>query len=157
MPVFIFTKRRLLYAAMAAIAGLALPAFASLGGDASSIETDRAHMNASVRVTQSENYSVHEMQSPGGTMVREYASPAGKVFAVTWSGQFMPQMQQILGKYFSQYSAALQAQPHRYGHRPLDLQLPGLIVQTGGRMRAYYGRAYVPDMLPQGVSTDAIR
>ncbi len=157
MPVFILTTRRLRYAAMAAIMSFALPAFASLGGDASSIEADRAHMNASIRVSQSANYSVHQMQSPGGTVVSEYVSPAGKVFAVTWSGQFMPQMQQILGNYFSQYSAALQAQPHRYGHRPLDLQLPGLVVQTGGRMRAYYGRAYVPDMLPQGVSADAIR
>lgn len=153
----LLTNRRLRYVAMTAIAGFALPAFASLGGDASSVEADRAHMNASVRVTQSQNYSVHEMQSASGTLVREYVSPAGKVFAVTWSGQFMPQMQQILGNYFSQYTAALQAQPHRYGHRPLDLRLPGLVIQTGGHMRAYSGRAYVPDMLPQGVSAEAIR
>ncbi len=154
----LLTVLRLRYIAAVALLASALPAFASLGGDVTSVEADRAQMAASVRVTQpSSTYSVHEIQSPQGTVVNEYVSPAGKVFAVTWRGQFMPQMQQILGNYFAEYSAALQTQQRRYGHRPLNIQRPDLVVQTGGRMRDYFGRAYVPGMLPQGVSADAIR
>lgn len=94
----LLTLRRLRAMAAVAAVTIALPAFASLGGDVTSVESDRAHMAASVRVTQpSSNYSVHEIQSPEGTVVQEYVSPAGKVFAVTWRGQFMPQMQQVLG------------------------------------------------------------
>lgn len=157
-PASFLTRRRLRSIAAVAALTMALPAFASLGGDVTSVESDRAHMAASVRVTQpSRNYSVHEIQSPEGTIIQEYVSPAGKVFAVTWRGQFMPQMQQILGNYFAEYSAALQAQPRRYGRRPLNIQRPDLVVQTGGQMRNYFGRAFVPGMIPQGVSADEVR
>jgi hypothetical protein len=137
--------------------GFCLPAMAALGGDVSSVEADRAHMNAEIKVTQSAAYGVHEMQAPGGTVVREYVSPSGRVFAVAWHGPFVPEMQQILGAYFQQYSAALQAQKKHYGHHPLNIQQPGLVVQQGGHMRAYVGRAYVPEMLPQGVKAEEIK
>lgn len=144
-------------AALALTLGLAIPAFASLGGNESSIESDRARMNAVPNVTQSANYAIHEIQSPSGVVVDEYLSSEGKVFAVTWHGQFMPDMQQVLGTYFSQYTAALEAQTKHYGHRPLDIEQPGFVVQTGGHMRAYYGRAYIADSLPQGIKADDIK
>lgn len=143
---------------LAAALALSMPAFASLGGNLSTVETDRARMSASVSTTHASNYDVHEIQSPGRTVVDEYVSTEGTVFAVTWHGQFPPQMQQILGSYFQQYSDALQAQPTQpYGHRPLNIQMPGLVVQTSGHMRAHYGRAYVPDMMPAGLQVDQIR
>ena len=158
---FIASRTRFMFLRLAAVVavglGCGLPAFASLGGELNSVQADRAHMNASVNVAHSDDYDVHEMQSPGGTVVDEYVSPAGKVFAVTWHGQFFPQMQQILGAYFQQYTAALQAQPRHYGHRPLNIQTPGFVLQTGGHMRAYFGRAYIPDMLPQGIKADEIK
>ena len=114
-------------------------------------------MNAGIAVTQANAYGVHEIHVPGGAVVDEYLSPEGKVFAVSWHGQFVPQMQQILGTYFQQYTAALQAQANHYGHRPLNIQQPGFVLQTGGHMRAYFGRAYVPEMLPQGIKADDIK
>ncbi|MGB0080450.1 MAG: DUF2844 domain-containing protein, partial [Terracidiphilus sp.] len=126
--------------------GFSLPASASLGGNISSVETDRAQMRANVQVTQHDSYEVHEIAIPGGTVVDEYVSAEGTVFAVSWHGQFPPPMQQILGTYFQQYSAALQtqssSQPKMYGHRPLHIQQPGLVVETSGHMRAHAGRAY---------------
>jgi len=138
------------------LVGVSCPALAALGGDVSSVEADRAHMKAEITVTQAEAYAVHEMKAPGGTVVKEYVSSAGKVFAVSWHGPFYPDLQQILGTYFQQYQAGLQAQPKHYGHHPLNLQQAGLVVQSGGHMRAYWGRAYVPEMLPQGVKADEI-
>jgi hypothetical protein len=146
----------------ALLLGFSLPATASLGGNVGSVESDRAQMNASLQVTQHGSYAVHEMQVPGGTVVDEYVAPDGQVFAVSWHGQFPPPMQQILGTYFQQYSAALQAQssqaqPKMYGHRPLNIQQQGLVVQTSGHMRAYSGRAYIPDLLPQGMTVNQIQ
>ncbi len=37
------------------------------------------------------------------------------------------------------------------------VELPGLVVQSGGHMRSFAGRAYIPEALPQGVSVEAIR
>jgi hypothetical protein len=144
--------------ALAVILAMALPAFASLGGSVNSVESDRARMRASESVTHANGYEIDEIRAPYGTVVDEYISSGGKVFAVTWHGQFPPQMQQILGSYFEEYADDLQAQqPQKYGHRPLDIQDPDLVVQTFGHMGAYYGRAYVPDLLPSGVQADHIQ
>ncbi len=137
--------------------GWSCPARAALGGDVSSVEADRAHMNASLAVTAGEGYEVRALKAPGGTVVSEYVTPGGRVFAVAWHGPFLPEMQQILGTYFQQYSAALQAEKKPYGRRPLNLELPGLVVQGGGHMRAYMGRAYLPEMLPPGLKVEEIK
>jgi hypothetical protein len=141
----------------AGLAVFSLPASASLGGHASSVEKDRAQMNASLQVMQHDSYEVHEIQAPGGTVVDEYVSAAGTVFAVAWHGQFPPPMEQILGTYFQQYSAALQARPRMYGHRPLNIQAQGLVVQTGGHMRAHFGRAYDLNLFPPGLAVNQIQ
>ena len=145
-------------AVTALIFACALPALASLGGDVSSVEADRIHMKALTRMTQTNGYDLHQIQSPAGTLVSEYVSPSsGKVFAVTWQGPFPPDMQQLLGSYFQQYTQALQSQERHFGHRPLNIRLPGMVVQTGGHMRAYYGRIYIPEMLPQGTRAEDLR
>ncbi len=137
---------------------LPLPALAALGGDVSSVQEDQAVMKGSLKTKQAEAYTIHEITAPGNTVVKEYVSPAGKVFAIVWHGQVIPNMQQLLGTYFDQYSQAAKAQRESHpGHRPLNIQQPGLVFQNGGHMRAYVGRAYVPDMVPQGVNVDALQ
>jgi hypothetical protein len=54
------------------------PGFATLGEDASSVQADQTHLNASVRVVAAQLYSIHEMQTPAGTTIRQYVSPAGR-------------------------------------------------------------------------------
>ena len=138
--------------------GLALPASAALGGDLSSVEADRAQMKAMVKITETEGYTVHEMKTGIGTVVREYVSPEGRVFGVAWQGPFIPNMQQLLGTYFQQFSAAAKAaQASYHGRRPLSIQEPGLVVQSSGHMRAYWGRAYDPGLVPQGIKPEEIR
>jgi hypothetical protein len=137
---------------------LALPAMAVLGGDETSVQADNAYMKGSLETTQSQAFTVHEIKSSIGTVVREYVSPQGTVFGVAWQGPFMPDMQQLLGTYFQQYIAAVKAaKAGRPGRRPLNIQDPGLVVQSGGHMRAYVGKIYVPEMVPQGITADAIR
>lgn len=144
--------------ALAAALTIALPAFASLGGSMNSVERDRAQMSARESVTHAAGYDVHEIRAQYGTVVDEYVASGGTVFAVTWHGPFVPQMQQVLGRYFQEYADALQAQqPQPYGHKPLNIQERGLVIQTFGHMGAYYGRAYLPDMLPASVQADQIR
>jgi hypothetical protein len=136
----------------------ASPAFAGLGEDANSVQADQARMQASLRTTQAQAYTVQEIQAPSGIVVREYVSPAsGKVFAVAWQGPWPPNMQQILASYFDQFQQVAQARTARAIRRPFLINLPGLVVQSGGHMRSFSGRAYIPAMLPQGVTAEAIR
>ena len=130
-------------------------AMAALGGDVTSIETDRAQMNGKLQVRPANAYTVHEITGANQVVVREYISPAGVVFAVGWQGQFMPDMQQLLGAYFDQYSQAVKEQKASYvGRRPLNIQFPGLVVQMNGHMRSFSGHAHIPEQVPQGVRAE---
>lgn len=131
-----------------------LPTAAVLGGDTSSVQSDQIRMKSALQVKRVGAYDVHELRDNTGTAVREYVSPAGKVFAVAWEGRWLPDLAQLLGPYFSEYTSA---QDHRQGHGPLILHRPGLIVQSAGHMRSFVGRAYLPDQVPQGMRVDDIR
>jgi len=137
---------------------LPLPALAALGGDVESVHQDQAQMKGTLKTTEGTTFTVHEIKDDTGTTVREYVSPAGSVFGVSWQGPFMPSMQQILGSYFHQYSAAAQAQRSaHHGRAPLKIEQPALVVESSGHMRFYSGRAYDPSKLPQGVGANDIR
>ena len=143
---------------LATILLLPLPVLASLGGDMTSVQDDQAKMQASLRSNSGNSYSVHEMQTPAGVAVREYVSPAGKVFAVTWQGPFHPDLRQLLGTYFDQYVQAVQVQQaQRRGHGPVIVRQAGLVVQITGHFRAVRGSAYVPQMMPAGVRAEELR
>jgi Protein of unknown function (DUF2844) len=130
------------------------PAFATLGDDVSSVQRDQANMNASVRVTTAEHFSIQEMQTPAGTTIRQYVSPGGKVFAVSWQG-FAPDLQQLLGGYFDEYMRAASQAAHR--GRGVRIDTGELVVESGGHMRYVVGRAFLRSKLPSGVSSDDIR
>jgi hypothetical protein len=134
---------------------LAFPAMAALGGDAASIQQDASHFKAQVRMTQKQAYAVHEMQTSGGATVREYVSPAGKVFGVSWQGPVIPDLQQVLGSYYARFTAT--AQSRRGMHGPLVIHEGGLVLESTGHMTAYRGTAHIPEMLPEGVHPDAIQ
>ena len=135
------------------------PAAAVLGGEAASVQGDQVHMQGSLRTTQAEAFTVHEIKATTGTVVREYVSPSGKVFAVAWEGPWLPDMKQLLGPYFEQFSAAVaQSQAGtRVARRPLHIEQRGLVVDLAGHMRSFAGRAYIPEMLPQALRTEEIR
>jgi len=136
---------------------LALPAlaWAALGGNASSVQADQAQMGASVRITRTATHAVHELQAPGGQVIREYVSPSGIVFGVVWQGASKPDLKQLLGDHFEEVQQALQRRGVRRG--PVVINEPGVIFEMGGHMRAFAGRAFLPQLLPSGVQADAIR
>lgn len=139
-------------------------ALAALGGDVASISEDRVQIKASGRIVAADRYTVHEMVTPAGTTVREYAGAGGQVFAVTWSGPSMPDLRQLLGAYFGDYATAghADAEPasaHAPGtnHAHRSLRRSGLVVHSTGHQRAFSGKAYLPSMIPTGVVIDALR
>jgi hypothetical protein len=131
------------------------PARAGLGETAASVQADRVSMKGQLRTRSEPGYSVQEIMAANGAIVREFLSPAGVVFAVSWSGPAMPDLQQTLGTYFAQYQAAVKSQraaPERGGHHHLVIRAPSLVVHAGGHMRQYFGMAYVPSLIPQNLS-----
>ena len=131
------------------------PALAVLGGAPTAVQADGVHSKASLRVTDGAGFTVHELQLPSGTTVHEYVSPDNQVFALTWQGPFMPNLQELLGSYFVHY-ANVAGRAHA-GRRPVDVQKPEVVMHAGGHQRAFQGHAYLPGRFPPGVTLDDIR
>jgi hypothetical protein len=134
---------------------LSVPAFAELGGNLSSVEADQLKMKGTLHTTVAAAYTVHEIQTPAGTLVREYVAPTGIVFAVAWRGPKVPDLRQTLGAYFKQFAGA--PRPAHPNHAHFVVNEPNFVLQSSGHMRAYFGRAYDPQLLPQAVAVTDIQ
>lgn len=136
-----------------ALLALAGAAHAELGGNANATGADPAG-KATQQVTDTAFYTLHELQQPSGLLVREYTGADGKVFAVAWEGPELPDLKRLLGPYFERYSDAVR---QRGGRGSLSIALPDLVVQSGGHMRSFSGRAYLPEQMPDGVTPAGIQ
>jgi Protein of unknown function (DUF2844) len=128
-------------------------ALAALGGGTNTVEGDRAALKGELHSTPMTQYDVQQITVGSSTVVREYTSLTGQVFAITWQGPTRPDLQQLLGAYFGSFKSAAAAHQLRPGtHRQLNIQQPDLVVQSYGRLRSFRGLAYVPSLLPAGVA-----
>lgn len=132
-------------------------ASATLGETVDSVATDRKAMSAvKGATTTSSDYTIQEIVSDS-TTIREYISPGGIVFAVAWNGLTNPDLTTLLGSYTNEYQDALQKTPHEKGRRVYRIKASRLVVEKWGHMRNLQGRAYVPSLIPSGVSINAIK
>lgn len=142
----------MLFVLPVAFAWLASPASARLGGDYASVSDDSAQLKGQLVSTTMLNCDRHVITTGSGTVIHEYLSRSGKVFAVTWHGPLPPDLRQLFGDYFEPFSSAAAAQSRPGGHRQLNIQQPDFVVQASGHLRAFQGSAYVPSLVPSGVS-----
>jgi hypothetical protein len=147
--------------AIAAVVCSALPAptSASLGGNVRTVEADRVQMKAAqLRIVQATTYTLHELQSPTGIVIREYYTSSGTVFGVAWEGPWPPDMRQLLGSYFGQFQRANEsARPTRRTRGVLVVNDGSLVVYATGHGRSFSGFAYATGLLPLGVPPGVIR
>ena len=137
------------------------PAWAALGQISAKPVTvspaPGARMLALAPVLKPALYTIEETQLDNGTRVREYATPAGLVFAVAWQGPVLPDLSVLLGNYFNAFKLETD-QARLLGRRgaPVDMLRDTLVVRSNGRMRNFFGHAYATDLIPPGVSVKDI-
>lgn len=135
---------------------LSLPASAELGGRATASTVLRSGAKAVRLASPSSAYSIQQSENDEGVAVREYVSPSGEIFGVTWTGQRMPDLQALFGNAnFRIYQDEMQAR--RPGRAPVRIERSDLVVQSSGHIRAFRGRAYLPQKIPAGVTIGDIR
>lgn len=136
-------------------AWMSAPAWANLGGDGASVMADSAALRGQLRTTPTVQYDMHAI-SNDGLVVHEYTTRQGRVFAVTWQGPFKPDLRQLLGDYFASYQSAA-SQQRAGSHRVFALSRPDLVIESTGRLRGFRGLAYLPALVPSGVSVQQLR
>jgi hypothetical protein len=130
--------------------------YATLGESADSVASDRRMLSAGQGSTLSyHGYTVREIYAASVT-VREYISSSGVVFGIAWNGLTRPDLTHLLGSYAGEYRKALRQTPRERGRRSLRLKTGNIVVEQWGHMRSLHGRAYVPALIPDGVSADEI-
>ncbi|HTP51202.1 MAG TPA: DUF2844 domain-containing protein [Anaeromyxobacteraceae bacterium] len=139
------------------VAAAALPAVAALGEPVASVASDTKALAATRRAdTARQGYTVHELAT-GGSVVREFSSPAGVVFGIAWQGIAEPDLTPLLGSYLTEYRASLAETPPARGRRSQQVIGAHVVVERWGHMRNIRGRAYVPALLPSGVTAHDIQ
>ena len=99
------------------------------------------------------HYTVRKTVQDNGTTISEYANSSGVVFAVAWQGHSMPDLGPLLGSYFSGFKAQADATRNtRNIGTPVNISTDTVVVHSGGRMRNFSGNAYVPALVPSGVT-----
>jgi hypothetical protein len=130
---------------------------ATLGEMEASVVPDRTALMAKrVSKTVRTGYTVQELRSDSVT-VREYIAPTGIVFAIAWNGLIHPDLRPLLGSYAGEYETAMRHAPREPGRRHRHVEAKRVIVEKWGHMRNLQGRAYVPALIPSGVSVDEIK
>jgi len=128
---------------------------ATLGEDADSVAADQIRLQAKLQVVQKDKHTIQELQVPTGGNIRQFVTESGKVFAVSWSGGWRPNLRDLMGKHYDRYLAA--AKQKRMGRGPVRIEIPGLVVVMGGHQRAFFGHAYLTDLVPQGFQLEDLR
>ena len=134
--------------ALATVGLLAPSAQAALGDDVSTVEHDRVRLNATLQVRHKANYDIHELATSASSAVREFVGQNGKIFAVSWSGGWRPNLRDIMGTHYDRYIEATRGQRRARG--PVRIELPGMVVFMGGYLRTFWGHVYLTDQLPEG-------
>jgi hypothetical protein len=128
---------------------------AALGGLPEQFNTEGNTAVSSVSATMP-NYVVRDTTLATGTHVREYIAANGIVFAVAWDGPVLPELKTLLGKYYDAMTAESKGMP-RAGRSYISVNLPGVVIYSGGHMRAFEGSAWIPAQLPTGFNADDVR
>ena len=130
---------------------------ATLGEVEDSVASDETALAAKrVSKTVRNGYTVQELRSDS-VIVREYVAPTGVVFAIAWNGLIHPDLTPLLGSYAGEYETALRHASREPGRRHRQVETNRVVVEKWGHMRNLQGRAYVPALIPSGVSVDEIK
>ena len=129
------------------LGSLLLPSISSaeLGGNTESIFSEQKAFNSKLSNTQLGGVVVYTHSLPSGIILQEYFSGNGTIFAVTWSGPSLPNLQVLLGVYFKDYLAAI-----KESRRTVYLNNENVIIQSSGMMGAFQGFAFLTKQAPAG-------
>ena len=125
----------------------ALPAEATLG--------EQLDAASSTLPLKQPTFTSHPRTLASGTRIVEYTDIQGTVFAVTWSGPYLPDLRRLLGRHFASFVRHQQQQTGL--HAAVVLRSSDVVILSTGQMGAFSGRAWLPGRIPEGFDAGALR
>jgi hypothetical protein len=132
-----------------------LRAWAALGDSISSVDNDVQVLHGQHQMVAKVGYNMHQITMKDGSVVKEFASPAGTIFGISWQTHVMPNLQQLLGSYMTNYQQGERTQVAR--RRAVTIQGDNFIFSSMGHMGFFKGRAYVPGLVPANLTPEVVQ
>jgi hypothetical protein len=129
-------------------------AYAQLGSTI--VEPSDPSHAAVMQHTQNGQLSFQESTDANGISVRQYVSSAGNVYAVSWHGPAMPDVEALLGSYYARYRNSASTSQGGNGLHASRVSQGDLVVESGVRLREFIGRAWLTSAMPAGVMASDI-
>ncbi|SAL20409.1 DUF2844 domain-containing protein [Caballeronia humi] len=111
--------------------------------------SDPSHA-AVMQHTQNGQLSFQESIDANGICVRQYVSSAGDVYAVSWHGPAMPDVEVLLGSHYARYRNSASTSQADNGLHASRVSQGDLVVESGVRLREFIGRAWLTSAMPAG-------
>jgi hypothetical protein len=146
---------KILMTALLAVSSAA-SVWAGLGGTLSNLGPGADSMASRKLSTGVAGYTEVRRTLDSGTEIREYLDASGTIFAVSWSGPFIPDLKAILGVHFDAMVAHAEKRSGA-ARSPMVVKGDDLMIVSGGHMGAFEGRAWLPSKLPAGFTPGDIQ
>jgi len=131
-----------------------LPAWATLGEYEGSVTLDQQYIRGEDRQEVRQGYRLHQITAPDGSFVREYVTPEGKIFGISWQGRSLPNLQQLLGSYITNLQ---QAEKQTVPRRSMVVRTDTFVFVSVGHLGTSQGHAYVPSLLPNNLRPEVVQ
>jgi|APCry1669189034_1035192.scaffolds.fasta_scaffold05507_3 hypothetical protein len=118
---------------------------AELGSNIASVMAEQKGFNSQLTTSNQNGATVYTLTLPSGTVIQEYASANGVIFALSWSGPELPNLQAILGNHFKDYLTGI-----KQSRGAFSINTESIAIQSAGMMGAFQGFALLPKQAPVG-------
>lgn len=132
-----------------------LPAWAGLGENVASVDSDAQVLGGQHVMVAKAGYNLHQITTADGTLVKEFASPEGLVFGVSWQGHHIPNLSQLLGSYITNFRQSQRA--HVVPRRAVTVKGANFVLSSMGHMLNFRGLAYVPGLIPANLTAEVVQ
>jgi hypothetical protein len=128
--------------------------FASLGSTPSNTGNTTLAARKSLVSSSSVPYTDIWKTLENGTVRHEYVDNNNVVFAVSWSGPYLPDLRETLGSHFD---TLVEESKKRRGHPQIMINRSDVVINSGGHPGSFEGRAYIPGTMPAGFTPNDIK
>lgn len=139
------------------LAALSTSTQATLGEKADGVSSESIRLSAILTTSAQSLYTDNTLLQASGLTIHEYSRADGTIFAVAWTGPVMPDLQQLLGTYFTQFVSAREQAGPQGGLSRFHSTSDRLVIRSSGRLGAFSGLVYDPALVPDGVTPEQLQ
>ncbi|NTY38475.1 MULTISPECIES: DUF2844 domain-containing protein [Burkholderia cepacia complex] len=120
-------------------------------------DESRSAAGSAIAESGAMRYTIRRNKVKDRVEIHQYVDASGQVFAVAWSGKTKPDLDELLGHSAFSTMVAGQSTSRQINRHSLEQRSNDLVIQSQSHGHLFRGRAWIPTMLPAGVSSEVVQ